>query len=110
LKGFFVTLDRAMGSPPVREHHMLAGQFALIIAAVFTGAALVISVAEQPARLELDDRALLAWWKPLYERAQAIQAPLAVAGFLLGLLAWSQTGNWRVAAKTSAAKKELRTS
>jgi len=74
---------------------MLAGQAALIIAAVFTGAALIISVAEQPARLELDDRALLAEWKPSYKRAQAIQAPLAVAGFLLGLLAWWQTGNWR---------------
>jgi Domain of unknown function (DUF1772) len=74
---------------------MLSGQLALIIAAFFSGAALIISVAEQPARLELDDRALLAEWKPSYNRAQAIQAPLAVAGFLLGLLAWWQTGNWR---------------
>jgi len=74
---------------------MLAGQLALVVAAFFAGAALIVSVAEQPARLELDDRALLAEWKPSHKRAQAIRAPLAVAGFLLGLLAWWHTGNWR---------------
>lgn len=74
---------------------MLAGQLALIVAAVFGGAALYVNVAEQPARLALDDRALLLEWKPSYQRGQAMQAPLAIAGFLLGLLSWWQTGNWR---------------
>lgn len=73
---------------------MLAGQLALIVAALFTGAALYVNVAEQPARLRLDDRALLTEWKPAYKRGFAMQAPLAIAGFLLGALAAWQTGNW----------------
>ncbi|MDQ6435449.1 DUF1772 domain-containing protein [Mesorhizobium sp. LHD-90] len=72
----------------------MAGQLALIIAAVFFGAAIYINAAEHPARLELDDRSVLTQWKPAYKRGFAMQASLAIAGFLLGLLAWWQTGLW----------------
>jgi hypothetical protein len=70
---------------------MVFGLVALIGAAIFTGAALYVNVAEQPARLLLDDRALLTEWKPSYRRGAAMQAPLALVGCLLGLIAWWQT-------------------
>ena len=70
---------------------MLFGELALVIAALFCGAALYIGVAEQPARLKLDDRALLMEWKTAYRRGYAMQAPLAVLGFALGALAWYET-------------------
>ena len=72
---------------------MIFGHIALIAAAIFTGAALYVNVAEQPARLLLDDRALLAEWKPSYKRGAAMQAPLALVGCLLGLIAWWQTSH-----------------
>src|SRR5688572_8585424 len=72
---------------------MTMGILALVIAALFTGAALYVNVAEQPARLTLDDSALLAEWKPSYKRGFAMQAPLALLGTVLGVIAWWQTSH-----------------
>ena len=70
---------------------MMAGHLALIVAAVFSGAAIYVNLVEQPARLGLEARALLAEWKPSYKRGTMMQAPLALVGFALGLTAWWQT-------------------
>src|ERR1700752_3574790 len=74
---------------------MLAGELALTIAAVFKGAAIYVNIAEQPARLQLDDRSLLAEWKPAYKRGYIMQASLGVVGRVLGLVAFLSTLEWR---------------
>jgi uncharacterized membrane protein len=74
---------------------MLVGHLALVDAALFTGAAFYINVAEQPARLKLEDRSLLQEWKPAYKRGFAMQASLAVVGFVLGGWAFFETTDWR---------------
>ncbi len=74
---------------------MLSGALALTTAATFTGAAVYVTVAEQPARLELETSAALRQWKPSYSRGFALQASLALAGALFGLLAWWSSRDWR---------------
>jgi hypothetical protein len=73
----------------------LSAQLALVVAAMFAGAAVYVSACEQPARLGLDDRALLAEFKPSYKHGAALQAPLSLIGCVLGLWTWWQIGDWR---------------
>ena len=73
---------------------MIAGQLALVVAAAFAGTAIYVSACEHPARLQLDDRAMLTQWKPAYKHGAAMQASLSLLGTILGLVAWWQSRNW----------------
>jgi hypothetical protein len=84
--------SRSEFSEALGDESLIAAYIALFVAGVFTGAAFYINFAEQPARLALDDRALLAEWKLAYRRGFAMQATLALLGFLLGTWAWHITG------------------
>jgi Domain of unknown function (DUF1772) len=74
---------------------MLTGELALVIASLFTGAAIYVNVAEQPARLKLDDRGLLAEWQPSYKRGFAMQVSLALLGCIAGAAAAYVRADWR---------------
>jgi hypothetical protein len=75
------------------------GLLAMVIAAIFTGAAHYIVAAEQPARLQLADGPALQHWKPAYRRGFAMQASLALMGGLCGIAAFFfEEQDWRLLA------------
>jgi len=54
----------------------------------FAGAALYVSVVEQPARLSCGIPLALTEWRPSYKRGTFMQAPLAIVGSLLAFVSW----------------------
>lgn len=67
---------------------MTAELIATLSSGLFTGAALYINLVEHPARLSCGTAAALMEWRPSYQRATVMQAPLAVIGTVAGLAAW----------------------
>jgi hypothetical protein len=74
---------------------MWTGDLALATAAVFAGAAIYVNVVEQPARLTLDNSALLSEWQQGYPRGSMMQASLAIVSGVLAALAFIFTYDWR---------------
>src|SRR5215203_2356513 len=68
---------------------MTAQLIATLCAAIFAGAALYINLVEHPARMSLGTAAALAEWKPAYQRATLMQAPLAIVGLIAAIIAWA---------------------
>jgi Domain of unknown function (DUF1772) len=74
---------------------MAFGILALIVASMFTGAAIYVSLVEHPARAVLTVNAQVEAWKPSYARSSAMRATLAILGFALGVIASWQTRDLR---------------
>jgi len=79
---------------------MSPGSLALALAATFFGAALYVNLVEQPARLALDDEAILNEWTPSDRRGVALMAGLSLLSAALGLVAYfaSQDVRWAIGA------------
>jgi hypothetical protein len=75
---------------------MIWGTFALVFAAAFTGASFYVNWVEQPARLKLDDQALLGEWGPSDSRGVALLGAFALVAAIAGFIAYfeSQDVRW----------------
>jgi hypothetical protein len=75
---------------------MIWETLALALAAAFSGASFYVNWVEQPARLKLDEEALLSEWGPSDSRAVALLAALALLAAIAGFIAYfeSQDVRW----------------
>ena len=74
---------------------MIWGTLALAFAAAFTGASFYVNWVEQPARLKLDDAALLSEWGPSDSRGVSLLVTLALLAAIAGLIAYFDTQDVR---------------
>jgi len=72
---------------------------ATLCCGVFFGAALYISLVQHPAALETGNEFAARFFPPMYGRAAAMQASLAVVGCAAAIAAWLRgAGRWWLAA------------
>ena len=74
---------------------MISGMFALAFAAAFTGASFYVNWVEQPARLKLEDAALLSEWGPSDSRGVSLLVALALVSAIAGFIAYFDTQDVR---------------
>jgi hypothetical protein len=67
---------------------------ALLASAAFAAIAIYINLVEQPSRLLLEDRALLAQWAASYPAGMKIQGALAILAGLSAIGAFYFSRNW----------------
>jgi hypothetical protein len=66
----------------------------MLSTAIFTGAALYISIVEHPARSEVTTECAIAQWRPSYRRATMMQASLAILATLFAIASWLGGAGW----------------
>src|SRR5262245_31165001 len=71
------------------------GSLTVALAAFFAGAAIYITVVEQPARLLLDNRNLLLEWQTTYPVGLKVQGTLVIVTGLGAIWAWWLSRDWR---------------
>ncbi len=74
---------------------MISGFIALAFAAAFAGAAVYVKWVEQPARMALDEEALLSEWGPSDRRGVALLAAFALAAAVAGFIAYFESEDVR---------------
>ena len=72
---------------------MILQIIALFSCGTFFGAALYISIAQNPALLEAGVTAGEQFFPPMYKRAAPMQVILALAGFISAMIVWYQSMN-----------------
>ena len=74
---------------------MVIGSLALAAAGGLVGAAVYVNYVEQPARLALDDEALVKEWEPSDHRGFVVLAALALLSALFGFIAYRELDDVR---------------
>ena len=84
---------------------MVTGSLALAAAGAFTGASLYVNFVEQPARLKLDDTALMKEWETSDHRGFALLAGLSLASAVFGFIDYKSSDDvrWLAGAATIVA-------